>query len=179
MAFQSKTQNLTPAANKGATRSAAPPPDAVTSQLPAKVFSGKPVVPPAPFPPILIHSAHIGYFNSPGNYVGARSKDPSPWKGNAGPPGGAPGGGAASGTLRRKKGGGGKRKAPMNTEAKFSQQLRTGRGSTQSTQMYMSPKKKKKKLRAPSVPVRLARTNRRPYIPVYLGGGTLVRTPMK
>jgi len=64
MAFQSKSsqqaQGLSLQGDSGA-----PPPDAVTSQLPAKVFAGARIGKPPPYAPILVGAAQQGYFSSP------------------------------------------------------------------------------------------------------------------
>jgi len=148
---------------------ATPPGDALTSQLPVKVFSGnkKPYLPVARESLILANSAHKGYFASAIAYNGANLR---PLSENAKPPGGAPGGGVDRGMLRKSRGSQRKVKG-SKLEAIAALQGRVGRGSSARTSMVHKVPK-----RLPAM-VTAARRNKRPYKPISLGGGRLLRLP--
>lgn len=191
MAFQQRGPSAgIPSGNLGAPgQGPTPPGDSVTSQLPVKVYSGnhKPFMAPPRHALILTHTGHPGYFASPGSYVGVHALPLKPLSRNADQAtyGGTNlGGGGNTGKLKKAKKSAAsvmksakKRKyvAYKSTEAMAAVQARTGRGSTARSSKY---RKSPAAGRIPKV-VSIARANRRPYIPVTLGGGSVVRLPYK
>lgn len=211
MAFQSKSSQRAQNANlnAGGAGAATPQSDALTSQLPVRCYGGQRFAPmPPAMCPLLVNSQAVGYFTSPGAYVGAAQKTMNPLTINAMPPTGAPGAGASEGTLKSPMALGkkqaavraGKTGTPYSTkrkgtrggsalkkEAIEAKQLATSRAATSVSYLGRGAKRtvrsrapKKKLMRRGKVPSRLLldpRTNRRPYQPASLGGGSVLRLP--
>lgn len=113
-----------------------------------------------------------GFFNSPAGYTGVKTQlKPLTW--NAQPFHGVAGGGVSKGSLsgkstRKSR----RRKMIQNIPRTLSAiQARSGRQSSVAIQT-----KRMRRLKVDPLQ-RAARINRRPYIPITLGGGTLVRLP--
>lgn len=181
-AFQTKAppNNNAAGASLAPGQSATPPGDALTSQLPVKVYTGnkRPFVPHPGYAIILKNSSQKGFFTSNLSTFGLRAVPLNPLTWNAGPDGGASSGGMAGGKLKKAKAtrkdviAGGKK--GFSKENIDMQQGRTGRQSTARA--------------SGSKPLPSATLNRRykrasmyskSAIPHKLGGGSLVRKPIK
>lgn len=187
MAYQSKSKRQAQGASlQGDT--GAPPPNATTSNLPAKVYSGSRIGKPPPYAPILVGSAQMGYFSSPyGDRTGAYSMNPkNPYQMQSG--GQTVYGGVGSDAKikrppkARPNAGGAVILQGSSTKVKraaASKQSATsigggGDGGSQVSSFHPSRKiskiykmKKKYRHRLPSKTL-AARKNKRPYIPVSL-----------
>lgn len=164
-------------------QSAQPPGDALTSQLPVKVYTGnnqairKMMGPPPRAALILTNTTKPGFFSSPGSMVGVRAFPLNPNTWNAQPATGAPSGGQAGGfpAKAKKKRSSRPRKVASKMEAVVMQQGRTGRQSTARTNRRKIPAVPRSTTRR-----RLNASSRsRPFVPTSLGSGTLVRLPKK
>lgn len=183
MAFQTKappTNNrLGASLGPAAGQSAEPPGDALSSQLPVKVYSGNKSLffTPGQKPVILHNSSHIGYFSSAAMNVGVRAVplNPLTWTGEA--PTGGPSGGQTGGTPAPAK----KKKSILKgkllkgsmKEAIAAKQLTTGRASSTKT----STRASQPLPRSSTLRLYKNASMSRPYIPRSLGGGTLIRLP--
>lgn len=183
MAFQTKgpQSNTAAGASLGPAsgQSATPPGDALTSQLPVKVYSGnkKPLIAAPPFALILAQSAHKGYFSSPGSYSGVRAVPLNPLSWNGQPEGGAPSGGQSGGKPKKPKTKTqilrGQLSKGSKGEAVATVQGRTGRMSTGGySKKSMAPLPRTSTIRKYRASARS-----RPYIPKTLGGGVLIGLP--
>jgi hypothetical protein len=175
-----------PQGNSSLGQSATPPGDTVTSQLPAKVYTGnyKLIAPPQKAALILTDSSFPGYFSSPAVYVGARPPALNPASKNADPVKGYQGGAGNVGVLGKKTSIGTAKKAKASAKKSYETlaavQERKGRASTALTSKYTKTTNKNKKALANAkskprfrVPRRLEASRQ------TLGTGSVVRLPRK
>lgn len=188
-AFQTKTppSNNSLGASMAPGQSASPPGDALTSQLPVKVYTGnkKPFIPHPGYCILLTNSSQKGYFTSnlSAGSFGVRAVPLNPLTWNAGPQRGGPNGGQTGGELKKAKktrmGVIRNAKEGMKGESVEEQQRRTGRQAT--------ARSFKKGSGGSSHPLPSATLKKRikkdsmyskSVVPKKLGGGTLVRKPL-